>query len=456
MKKTERISITRVFYDLIKADAVIDAGEMAMYAQFKEKYSITNEIEKAAIDITLADAVAILSQMDESVRSDFLSDCAEMTISDGFCDPTEAIIMLALTSCLNYPREGYAEIISAYEPNLKIGKSQVIYVECKYDEFINAEIFDQYRNIINELKTAGFNFVYIPKVAEHYKQYNQTIFNQVASFLAPNLSDGEVQELILHLTEMTTVQFCKEQLIGRLEMNSIQNIAPSLLFKISSNYVSGKLYGNFLRIEVGSSIVQSIQNLIDQYKSMLSSDVQVISNVEEKEGQFLYHGFYMQLFDMYTIRHGVIGSVEINPYKGVIRFPEINKELSIKRKEKAFYVLMLLLSMRGGVSFNKPSSAKQMALYQKRMSEIRVLYSKIYELFGGERNEAPNIELSDIRGPIVSNIRKNIKSLINELRNADDYTIIKDEQGVFSIPLPSKLVKILTINGLRNLDEVEL
>lgn len=46
MNKSERISITRILTDLIKADNIIDVGEMDMYAQMKSKYNIPTDCEK--------------------------------------------------------------------------------------------------------------------------------------------------------------------------------------------------------------------------------------------------------------------------------------------------------------------------------------------------------------------------------------------------------------------------
>jgi len=43
MKKAEKTAICRVFHDLIKADTIIDAGEMRCYTLMKEKYGISKD-----------------------------------------------------------------------------------------------------------------------------------------------------------------------------------------------------------------------------------------------------------------------------------------------------------------------------------------------------------------------------------------------------------------------------
>ena len=448
MTQQQRIAITRIFSDLIKADAIIDAGEMEMYARVMEEYSITKEMECAAAEMTISEAMHIMANAGERLREKFVADCSEMTVSDGFCAPQEALLMMALRQCVGEDGDGSAEVISAYEPDLKIEANQVIYVESRYSERVNREIQHDYRNIVNMFRLAGFNFIYIPYVANHYKQYGSSTFVQVANFLAPNLSTDELLALQKNLTEMTTVQFCKEQLSARLGMTSLYNAEPSVLIKISSNYVSNKLYGNFLRVEIDREGYNVVQNLMDSYVDMLSSDLVMVSHVDESKGRFLYHGFYKQLFDMYTIRHGRVSTIEINPYQGVIRLPEINKCLEgLRRKEKALYVLFLLESMQGGICFNQPENVRQMSVFNQRMKKVMSAYNKIYELFGGEKDAAPDITLAEIRKPMISNIRKSVSLLKNDLRNAEDYSIRKDDNGVFLIPIDNKMVKVLTTNG---------
>ncbi|MBQ0016420.1 MAG: hypothetical protein KBT04_05505 [Bacteroidales bacterium] len=451
MKNTERIAITRIISDLIKADSIIDVGEMDMYSRLKEKYGIQNSDERSAMQLPLSEAMSVMSKAGVRLRKEFYFDCCEMTVSDGFCDPTEARLMLALDYCLNEDGNVY----SVYSPDLKIEPNQVVYVEGRYDEGVNNEIVSNYRSLVNEYRTIGGNFIYIPCVAKHYSQYNESTFASVAAFLAPNLSGSELEKLIEHLSNMTTVQFCKEQLCTRLGMDGLLEKNPSLLIKISSDYVGNRLMGNFLRIDVDGSVVDTTNKLVDKFKGMLSSDKVLVSNVDEAKGRFLYHGFYKQLFDMYAISSGIDCSIEINPYKGEIRFPELDRSLEgLRKKEKAFYFWMALMSRSGGVSFNQPSNAKQLLSYKKRMVEAYSLYEKVYELFGGEKGKAPDITLQNIRGPIVANIRAKIRAMRGELRNVDDYSITKDSDGVFKIRLDSRRIKMQTSNGIMGIVDV--
>ena len=118
MKQSERIAITRIIADLIKADNIIDAGEMDYYVLLKEEYSITKDVELQATTMTLAEAVKHLSVADRRTQSRFLEHCEEMTVSDGFCAPVEAILVIAIRHSVQSGCED-AEIISTVSSSLK-------------------------------------------------------------------------------------------------------------------------------------------------------------------------------------------------------------------------------------------------------------------------------------------------------------------------------------------------
>lgn len=454
MKKRERIAITRIIADLIKADNIIDAGEMDYYALLKEEYAITKDVEQESERMTLASAVSILALSDETIKSRFLEQCTEMTVSDGFCAPQEALLMMAIRKCLGGSCED-AEVVAAPLSNFSIGRGQVLYVESEYHEKINAAIKKDYRAIDNEFRLAGFNFIYIPHIVKHYVQYRDSIFVSVANFLAPNLTDEEVVDLRLKLTSMTTARFCREQLCERLGMKPLSNTVPSLLIKVNDDIVNGQFYENFLRIDLRVDCLSLIRELMDGYVGMLSSDTHPVTHIKEAEGQFLYYGFYRQLFEMYTLRDDIRCTIEINPFQGEIRFPEINTTLPLtRRKEKAFYVLMLVeTAIHGGVNFNQLTSGKHFELYKVRMREMMKMYTRIYGAFGGGNETVPDITKPEIRRPIISIIRKKVNSLHNTLHRHSDYSISKDGSGLFYIPVDSNMVKMLTSKGFVSIKE---
>lgn len=77
MKKIEVRSITRIISDLIKADSIIDVGEMDMYAQLKEKYGIQKSDERAALQMPLSEAMSVMSIAGARLRKEFHTDCCD-------------------------------------------------------------------------------------------------------------------------------------------------------------------------------------------------------------------------------------------------------------------------------------------------------------------------------------------------------------------------------------------
>jgi hypothetical protein len=447
MTKQERIAITRILTDLIKADNIIDVGEMEMYALSRKKFGITHEIEKAAYGMSLSESLRVLSKSDRKIRTSILNECENMTVSDGFCSVSEALLLLAIRHCLSDETVGSDEVFSIHYPEITIDDNQILYVECDYNDTLNEDIQHNYRQLCNEFRLIGFNFVYIPYVAAHYRQYAESTFQSVAHFIAPNLSNEEVDVLIERLSNITTVEFCCDQLCNRLGMHSFRNLGPALLVKIGDNYVNNKRYSNFLRVELTDDVLPMVCNIVDNYRR-LSTSLQPTVEVNEAQGQFLYHGFYKQLFDMYTIRKGIASSIEIDPYNRQIFMPELGCPIQgLRRKEKALYALVVAQSSEGGVNFNPPLGKKGAAVYQDRIARIKKQYGQWYSLFGGEKSKAPDIENPEIRNPMVSVIRKSVSRLGEQLHNVGDYNIHKDEFGNYTVPLDGRMVRFVQRPG---------
>ena len=366
MKKNERASLVRVLVDLIKADSVIDEGEMVLYAKLVNDYSISKEDEISASSMTLADAISTLSTLPIDVRESLMEVFSDMTVSDGFCAKQEAQLMLALIYCLQEEKSNMCDVYSVHEPDVLIEDNQVIYVESAYDKNINDDIRQNYRSIDKELRLAGFNFVYLPHIVSHYKTTETELFKQITNFLAPNIPTEEIPSLIDKLTSVTTAEYCNEQLCNKLGLAHLRDVTPSLLIKISSTHVGDLLYTNFLRVSIDDEVLPLVQEIIDIYCRMLSSDTRYVTNNEEAFGQFLYHGFYKQLFDIYVIRQGVRSKIVLDPFKGTILLPELGREIQgLHRRDKALYALLLIESEFGGMDFSLPSTARQKEISRK-------------------------------------------------------------------------------------------
>ena len=281
MRKEERASIARLLNDLIKADSIIYIGEMEMYARLKWQYKITKEDELAAFEMTIADAMNVLSNSSNDLRESLLSSFSEMTISDGFCARQEALLMLAFIYCMKETSRGLCAIYSVNEPDVQIDDCQVVYVELAYDTNINNDIKANYRSIDKEFRLVGFNFVYIPYIISHYKNTDVNLLKEITNFLAPTISEDKIEPLVEQLTGLTTANYCNEQLCNKLRLYSLKDMPSSFLIKINHTYVKEQLYMNFLRISIDDDVLPLVRRITEIYSNMLSSDTRLVKYSEE-------------------------------------------------------------------------------------------------------------------------------------------------------------------------------
>ena len=438
MRAEERIAICRILTDLIKADLVIDSNEMQEYIKLCESYNIRREEEIKASSITLSEAVSLLKQSDRGLQRDLIGDFCDLSMSDGFCARPEALLLIGLSRCLEDPYSS-AQILSIPQPVFNVAFGSVLYIESSTNEGLNQVINDNFRTLFKECQVVGFNFIYVPKVIEHYRSTDRKLTSRIVRFLSPALSDEGVENVINGLLSINTQNFCKDILCNKLGIKELRDTEPALLIKIGRSYVNDNLYANYLKINVDENIVKQMQKLLDTFSGMLSSDNINVSKVEEKKNQFLYHGFYKQLLDIYLIRRNVRSTVNVHPYKEEILMPDIDMKLTkLHRREKALYLLLLIVSKEGGINFNLPQNAKQAQIYEKRMRLFQNRYKVIYELFGGERGGALDLTQAEIRRPIISCLRRSLAEISGVLYNANDYMINKDVDGYIKVNLDDK------------------
>ncbi len=443
MTHKERTAIIRVLRDLIKADAVIDSKEIHTYAELRRKYKFTQDEEVSAATLPLAEAVDTLAKSEEALRKSVLQASIDLILCDGFCSNEEALMLIALMYCLQKDNQGIAEVYSVYAPEVAIGDHQVVYIESKYDQQINDDIRRDYRTIDRELHLAGFDFSYIPMITEHFRSTDISLFTEVTRFLAPTIAEDKVRLLMKQLVQVTTAEYLTDQLVNRMGMAALREASPSLLIKIGNTYVGERPFINFLRISVDDDVLPLVRDFVDSYTSLLSSDARVVKHSQDREGQFMYYGFYKQLFDVYVIQKGVRSNLLVDFVGERFILPGLGREIKgLHRRDKALYALLLMENDRGGLDFSSPQTVRQRQAYERRMAEIQTKYTLLYLAFNGDKSKVPNLEMPEIRRPIVSNIRRCIKAVSGYLHNAEDYSVLTDSQGHLRVNLPTELVDV--------------
>lgn len=440
MNKVHKVAIARIFADLIKADRIVDTGEMECWRRICDKYSIDRDSRIEARDVSFADALDVICNSGvQGLKEDLLGDCRSMTVSDGFCAHSEALLMIALTVVLESGDAFRGDVISIPKANFNVDIATALYIENEYDPETNESIRTNYRSIFKELQLAGFHFIYIPKIIEHYRNTDKILFKDILSFLAPTMSEQGIESTYASLMKMTTGVFCKDLLCNKCGITELRNTMPSLLIKLGNSFVGEAQYANYLRIDVDEDIITTVQAFVDCFSEMINSDVFVVNTSEERDNQFHFHGFYKQLLDIFLVRRNIRSAIHLNPYKEEILFPDIDtKAMGLHRRERALYAL-LLCQGSDGINFSLPKTADGLERYNRRMRRVQQRYSAIYEMFGGERESAPDLSVPEIRRPIFSCLKRSLKGL-EALYNPGDYNITKNADGSFSVNIEPELV----------------
>lgn len=439
MKQIERASIMRIVSDMIKADAIIDMQEIEFLNGIRQKYNIKRDDEIIAETLTLAEAFQVLKETQESFKQDIWGDFRGMVFSDNTCSREEAMYLLAIVACLSDKLSERSEVYSVeVSENVKLDNSQVLYIEGEYYKETNHEIANHYREIINELRLIGFNFVYIPKIGEHYRSLSPDDLHTLISFLYPSVTEIQMEHVARQLTTLSTSDFCKTEIVGRMKMEGLAHSLPSMMFRIGLSSIKGKNYDNFLVLTIDEDTLVVVRRIVDTFVSMFKP--RILNPTYEEKQRFVYHGFYKQIIDSFVYKKGIRSSVVVDLVHGDILLPEADTKIAgLHRREKALYALFLLESSSGGINFNKPSGAKSLDKYNHRMAAIQQKYEIIYENFGGERSKAPQIELSENRLPMISRIKRQFRQLGDLLNQPDDYLVQRNMFGNYCVTIPPEL-----------------
>ena len=443
MKNSEKTAVVRIFVDLIKADRIIDTGEMVFYDEMRKKYNFVQENEVAAMAMSFSEAISILKMSAGDLRRDVLADCTDATVSDGFCAHSEALLLIALKRALGDEESENVSVISIPKKSFSVDYSTVLYVESKFDVETNRQIVDNYRSVYKEFLFSGFQFVYIPNVIHHYKETDKGMFRRMISFLAPSFSMDGVESVVDGLLSMTTESFCKDILCNRLNLENLREANPSLLIKIGNDYVGDVEYSNLLCVEIEDGFVDFVKKLVDDFSSMLSSDTLTVPFGREANNQYLYYGFYKQLLDIFLRRNNIRSRIVIDPSREEIVLPDIGQKLSgLSRRDKAMYVLFLILMKDNGFSFNCPSSRIQMQMYKEKTVRFQKQYGIVYGFMGGDKEKFPDVCSAEIRRPIFSRIKKSLMVLSDMLYNVNDYLITKNSYGTYNVNVEPDMVYV--------------
>lgn len=309
MTKEQRIAMARIISDMIKADNIIEENEIVDMKKLMSKYSIAQQDMSDARNVRFSEAVMILQDMPKKDRQAFFDCIYSIALSDNVCVPKEALLLIALQYCLveHDRKDAYGKkipnpyLISCPAGESTISDQYMVYLENSYDERRNAEIMHDFKLLVTQSRLNGFNFIYIPKMVDEFKEMDSQYVKDVISYMAPQLSSEVVVDVYNRLCKMTTKEFFHSVLYKKLQVKAIFDAKPSILINIGTSVIpycatdgSIQYYTEFLCIPIATTTLSLVEEILAFYQSKVS--VKTIT-ITDNKGQFKYFGFYKALFD---------------------------------------------------------------------------------------------------------------------------------------------------------------
>lgn len=443
MTQKEKVAIVRLLTDLIKADTVIDIREIELFEEICKEFNIDVEIATVeAQNVSLADAVKDLDELTKSEREVLVKKMESLTIADGKCEPEEALLLLALRGVIQGNGEGYLDSCPAVTNN--IAPFTVFYVESDYDKETNEAIITNYRTIENEFRLAGFEFVYIPRRAQAFKEIQKNQLLSIIRHIAPSAGVDNVKMIYDKICTLTTADFCRSLLYNKLGLSSLYDTEPSLLVKIGSSRVSLKLVHNYFKFMISGNVLDDVRYFVDSYKSIAKDEKIIVRQVEPHCSHFEYSGFNKSIFDLLAFPGKAFESrILIDTARHRIFFEDINAELELTAYERSLYTFLLYASVMGKVVRRNETS-------EARKSRLDAAFNKIYNMVGKWENDEVKTYKSPNIASSLSRIRKRINSL--ELLENKKLYLPESADDVLSLKVdPEKVYVLDSLTGKKML-----
>ena len=459
-------AITRLFYDMINADGIIEDDEITFLEELKRKYGISAEDVARAHQITTAEAIKILKDWkinEECNRSKWIESDDESNESykyttdnafkdidaisgcDNDRDINEAKLLAALTLCLSTQNGKFiydAIPIKYREKNLRFARREIIYLSSEPHPEIDEVIRNSRKYIECLLAIYGYEFIYIPSAIEFLsKKASNDLLKPILMFSKPLYIKEEdaADKFVEDIQSITTEAFTKDFL---REAQETENLKPSLLIKLKTTTVQEKndngewrpvKYTDFLALPIQGSLEYTARLLPEQ---ILGYTQEIISLVRRQLNEKLYcKGIHQTLID-YIVDKSVSESIEsiTIKYRGNSKGVYFNGlrdyYVSMQPKEIAIYLLIILLSTRAG------GKGLPMFLTPKQATNINEIFKDLYP---GRGNESPDV--FNALNVQISNIRRKIGGKISVMEMTT-YSPT-DSDGYYYLKINPDNVKIL-------------
>lgn len=466
-----RVALARIVSDLVKADKVIDDGEINNYnAMFGSDMS--RQLFLNAQLYTFAEAMKLMAQpIDQDNDSLFVKKrnadtrgkraraaieaVTQVANCDGVCDPSEAILLTAIKYFLTENQKGRYDVQSYMLQDFFVAKRFVIFIEtCPTPA---SEEIERNFNVISQLfASVGLQFVYVPRLARLYASKDLDTFKNMTMYFFPTITENVVEDIYRKISSMTTSVFVKDYLCKKMHMNLLGHKNPSYLIMLGNSDVvvkdaTGNMtmrrYADFLTIGLradGKDVLTTVDKFVADFNKQVSY-AQYFSFNPSNE-RLLYQGAYKLFFNLIALPAKVTTqrTLNISPQSHKIFINDTSFCLSPSKL--AVYAMILHTSTLGKCNGIPVSPTKEDAVWIERM------YRKVYAFLKGD-------EEADVKSPIrrlsvtISEINKELSESFVGLSGL--LKIGKDKKH-YSVPLKAEDITIDRVPMLEHQVWIEL
>ena len=444
-------SVYRIMSDLVKFDSSVSIDELNLLDNIVHSYGITNEDRLGAYSITLASAIAYISQQSQNIIQRIIHNIEDCSLRDGECSRDEAMLITAIEiTC-----KGEGHILSLPLENRPILTSQILYVDPTYNPKKN-ELDKMYDEIKHIVEVAGFDLIYIPQVAESFKHSkSEEDLKRLLLLINPSLDESALVNKVMSLQDMDTRFFYIQVLNGRLHMN-LNLSKPVWLIRLQNSTVNGIDHANYFCYHVNiENLSRQLSDYIRQLNSKMNSYSIIVNRHSQSSRDFPYDGFHKALLDVMAtdrvapweikvyVRAGsslVVDNSDVGQKYSV----SINREkkeypILINGREAAFYLLLLCASAG-------PDKGINFEYDRERARMVQGQFDAAYKMLSNRDSHTPDITLSSTFRPIKAKVLKALKEsgIKGDLHL---FKPTKKDLNSYYIPLPSENIKVVSSEG---------
>lgn len=433
MRHHQKIAIARLISDLIKSDDVICREEIQFYNQIVRMFAISQDELHESQFISLSEAVDYIKHMPTDEQEKIYTILSKAIYSNHSCVAREALLLITL-SVLIHDKENKYSLMSSIIKNGQYTEKYVIYIESDYMHAINEEIQKNYETISNLLHLWNFEFIYIPKLTQSFRELERDYLCDIIFYMNPRLSQETLDKLYEKLIHYTTESYTRDYIASYFQQTMFYDIEPSLLINVGYSPIPSmtqvqqdSYYTNFLIIRLDNeenSVLHEVRRFLDQYESLITEPE--YHRPKRNKKQFHYHGFYKQLFD-FLVRHHTNGeenSIMIDLSSRRVWMQGI--EVQMSATHLATYVFILhqtFCTHYGGLI----KAGQHHPLSEKDIDRLGSTYRAICQLFRDTKSVDERCYLNNV---------PNIRGYIARIRMAINHHIGQQDVNYY-IPLDS-------------------